>query len=517
MERAKEDGMALVLTLIMLALLTIMGVSLTFLAQTETLSTMNYRLTSQARDGAEAGINTAANYLLYTYTRPGGAGDPLSNYTLTAAPVTYNGNPVVLSGNSSVSSNYPVAADQTAFNTNGVGYCNSCGLTASTATVNYQTYATLQSMQQVNLYGGGTATIQTWLITSDGTVTNGIRSATVELSAILEQQGGGPVPAFQYGAFASSNGCDVLALSGNATVNSYNSANYSSSKGAVSATNGGLSNSGGNIATNGNLTSSGNATIYGTLSTPRALDPGGTKSCSTNNVVAWTTSGNATVTGGLIELAAPVVPPVPAAPSPAPSTTSMGLSSSSSCSNFPAGSCTYSSSTGFTLLPCPSTGCTATSVGMYGNVNLSGGNTLNLSAGTYYMNSINVSGNSSVVVTSGPVIINVAGSGQGSPINMSGGTVLNATMISSNFQIQYAGTGSVTLSGGASSAGIVDTPNAPLNLSGNATWYGALIGSTITDSGGATICYDRALSSGGSTAYSTVGNYMLESFTWKKF
>ena len=155
--------------------------------------------------------------------------------------------------------------------------------------------------------------------------------------------------------------------------------------------------------------------------------------------------------------------------------------------------------------------------GQYGNLSVSGGTALNLSAGTYNINSINLSGNSSVVVNSGPVILNVAGSGQGDPIDLSGGTVLNATLISSNFQIQYAGSGSVNVSGGASSAGIVDTPNAPLNLSGNATWYGALIGSTITDSGGATIVYDRALGSGGSTYYSTIGNYMLESFTWKKF
>ena len=262
-ERAKEEGIALILTLIMVALLSIMSVSIMFLAQTETLSTMNYRFTSQARDGAEAGINVAANYPLYTYTRPGGAGDPLSNYTLTTTPVTYNNSPVVLSGNSSVSSNYPVAADQAAFNTNGIGYCNSCGLAAGTATVNYQTYATLESMQQVQLYGGGTATIQTWLITSDGTVANGIRNADVELSAALEQQGGGAVAAFQYAAFASGNGCDVLALSGNATVESYNSTTYNSANGGVGAANGGLQTSGGNVATNGNLTSSGNATIYG--------------------------------------------------------------------------------------------------------------------------------------------------------------------------------------------------------------------------------------------------------------
>ena len=40
------------------------------LSQTETYSSMNYRLMSQARYGAESGVHKATNYLLYTYVRP---------------------------------------------------------------------------------------------------------------------------------------------------------------------------------------------------------------------------------------------------------------------------------------------------------------------------------------------------------------------------------------------------------------------------------------------------------------
>ena len=47
-----------------------------FLSQTETYASMNYRMMSQARYAAEAGIQKAANYLLNTYAVPGGAGDP---------------------------------------------------------------------------------------------------------------------------------------------------------------------------------------------------------------------------------------------------------------------------------------------------------------------------------------------------------------------------------------------------------------------------------------------------------
>lgn len=499
----KEEGVALILTLIMVALLSVMAVSLMFLAQTETWSTMNYRLTSQARDGAEAGLNVAANFLLYKYTPPGGAGDPLGAYTLASSPVTYNGSLVVLSGNSSVPSNYPVAAVQTAFNTNGIGYCNNCGLAAGTATVNYQTTATLLSMQQVQIYGGVPATIQTWLLTSDGIVNNGVRSADVELSATLEQQGSSPVVlAFQYAVLANSNGCGALGLAGNATINSYNSSQYNPGNGPLSPTNGALQASGGNVATNGNLTESGNATIEGTLSTPRALDPLGTVNCSINNVVAWTTSGNGTVTGGLIQLPAPVVPPVPNPPNPPPPTNDQNISGS--CPSGMTG-CANNGTNNVTLVP-----------GQYGNVNIGGSTTVNVNAGTYNINSLNVSSGSSIVVSSGPVVINVAGSGQGIPINLASGGIVNSNLNSANFQVQYAGTGIINLAGGSQTAAVVDAPNAPIVFNGNATWYGAVIGSTIDDSGGAPVCYDRALENQGSM-FISVANYMLESFTWKKF
>src|SRR5438105_2156157 len=99
-----ERGVALVMTLILLAVLSAITVSLVFLSQSETWASMNYRLTSQARDAAEAGLNSAANYLLnnnttYPYALPSTASgtDPIANYTLTGYPVKYNGNPVILS------------------------------------------------------------------------------------------------------------------------------------------------------------------------------------------------------------------------------------------------------------------------------------------------------------------------------------------------------------------------------------------------------------------------------------
>jgi hypothetical protein len=67
--------------LLLAVALSAIGASLLMLANTETYASMNYRMMSQARYGAEAGVLRAANYLTQTYTSPGQAGDPLANYT----------------------------------------------------------------------------------------------------------------------------------------------------------------------------------------------------------------------------------------------------------------------------------------------------------------------------------------------------------------------------------------------------------------------------------------------------
>ena len=76
MRLAEEKGIALVLSLFLMTAMSVLGASLMFLSQTETYSSMNYRLMSQARYGAEAGIHKAANYLIYpsSYTPPANGG-----------------------------------------------------------------------------------------------------------------------------------------------------------------------------------------------------------------------------------------------------------------------------------------------------------------------------------------------------------------------------------------------------------------------------------------------------------
>jgi Tfp pilus assembly protein PilX len=532
MNRKNEKGVALILALILLLIISVMAVSLMFISQTETWSSMNYRLMSQARDGAEAGVNAAANYIINTYTPPSSSGtDLFSNYNNATSPVQYpaanSGNhDVILSTNSSHKSyNYPVSSVETAFQSAAQG-----SLTAGSATVNYATYATLLRQDQVLPYGSASnVTVQTWQITSDGTI-GGIRSADEEVSAILEKQ---VWPVFSYAAFATGQGCGAMNFGGGGGTASYDSANLTLSGGVpvVSAT-------GGNVGTNGNLAENGNPTsINGNLSTPRT----GTGTCSSGNVTAWTDSGG-TVTGGLVQLPQQVVYQTPATPSPVPPTTSITLDNMAGDCGGVVG-CTYGTgalpagngcpSGDFCLAPgtCPPL---ATGPGVYGNLTIKGTvhmyNTLStgtppVDQGCYNINSLIENGGGTLTIdkyyptgtttlTSGSVVINVAGSGTSTPIDLTGGGLINNTGFNADMlQIIYGGTGTVNVKGGANAVGVLYAPNANLSFnSAGGNWYGAVITGTMSDLGHAQINYDVNLQ----RQDVTVSNWMLDSFTWKK-
>ena len=257
-----ERGIALVLALFMMLAMSVLGASLMFVSKTETLSSHNYRLMSQARYGAESGIHVASNYLMsaaYTALMPGSGGDatPIGagGYDTSYSPVRYNGLPVVLSS-VTASSNYPVTAVKTAFHDMFVNTIN-----VEDAPVTFKATATLKSMKSItDEFSNLPVMIQTWEIVGEGSIT-GAREATVEVSAMVERQ---TAPVFAYSAFATNAGCAALSLAGGATTNSYDSQAALVNGAPVTA------NYSGNVGTNGNLTEVGNGTvIQGSLSTPR--------------------------------------------------------------------------------------------------------------------------------------------------------------------------------------------------------------------------------------------------------
>ncbi|NQW04698.1 MAG: pilus assembly PilX N-terminal domain-containing protein [Acidobacteria bacterium] len=484
-----DEGIAMVLALLFMLALSALGASVMVLSRTETLSSVNYRMLSQARYGAESGVHKAAHFLLNGYALPGSVSDPLSNYDTTLTPVRYLGQPVVLSALSDVGANYPDAASQTAF-------ANAAGgtLTAGSATVVYTASATLLSMQEIIPYGSSTPTVvQTWRITARGSI-QGAREAEVEVSALLERQ---VVAPHTYAAFATGGGCGALSFEGGVHTDSYDSTNMTMVDGAPST-----DTTWGNVGTNGNLTEAGNSVVSGSLSTPRS----GVGGCSDGAVTALTQQGNAQVSEGLVALPQAVSYPAPDAPSPLPPTTSTSVVSTSACAVFTlsSGICTGGSGA-LTLDP-------QGSPMPLDNVHVTGGATLTLEAGTYNINSLTLTGGATIVIGSGPVILEVAGQSDDTPIDFEGGATANDSFDPSMFRIHYAGAGTLKLTGGTTTAAIVYAPSANATITGGADFYGSVLAASVSASGGAGIHYDRSLASN----FFTTGPQMMSSFSWKK-
>src|SRR5215467_7648628 len=89
MKRNNQKGSALIFALILLLVLSAMAGSLMFLSTSETYSSMNYRTMTQARYGAEAGVNAAANFIMNAYVPPATcAGCNFAGYQTNVYPVT---------------------------------------------------------------------------------------------------------------------------------------------------------------------------------------------------------------------------------------------------------------------------------------------------------------------------------------------------------------------------------------------------------------------------------------------
>jgi Tfp pilus assembly protein PilX len=511
MSRKNEKGVALILVLILLLVLSVMAVSLLFVGQSETWASMNYRMMTQARYGAEAGINQAANYIQNSYTAPTTA--QMASFNTAVSPVTTGANkPVILSANSNQSGTYPVSAVSSDFASKATGT-----ITAGNTTLTYAPYAKLLAMQSFTSYPSATtAVVQKWEITSDGTISS-VRNAQVTVSAILEQQ---KMSTFAYAAFATATGCSAMSFGGGGSTDSYDSAAIAyDSKGNV------ITDAyGGNVGTNGNLDESGSKTVInGSLSTPRS----GTGTCSTSTVTALSVNGNATVTNGITELPQNVVYDTPPAPSPLPPQTSMDIQKNATCPI--STNCTASGSD--TIITGGTLSTTATLLGdvtlnSQANLHFAAPNCSAAATPVYInINTIKVTGNATITIdpiecpqgtitTNYPeVIVNFAGTGSTSPIDLTGSTLTNPTLNPAYFQMLYAGTGQVTLNGGSQAAGLLYAPNASFKLNGGGNWYGAVIAQKVTDLGGGAVHYDRELLK----EFYSKGPYMLSAFNWQKY
>jgi hypothetical protein len=502
--RSGEEGVALVMALLMVLAVSVLTSSLVMVARSEALSSLSYTSMSQVRYGAESGIHAAANHLLFGYVAPTAASatDPLANYDMTGSPVRYNGQPVMLSSNPAFASNYPVAAVVNAFVANSVGNLNVTGAAvvagAGSLNVGYNARAMLMSMTIVSdYYTNQPITLQSWQIIGAGRLA-GSGASLVEVEATIERQ---PVPVFAYAAFATHPGCNALNFTGGATTGSYDSAQLPPPGTPLVP-----DLYGGNVGTNGNLDGNGGTTnINGTLSTPR----GGVGNCTANNVTASTLTGWGTVNEGLITLPQAITLPTP--PDINPPTTAV---------NFNAGGCPAAgapycapSAGGSTITPTVTNPPGQTVVQM-GDVQLTGAAVVHLHAGIYEVNTLKLAGSSKIIIDSGPVIIKVKGQGDATPLDLEGGGVSNPSLDPTMLQFIYAGTGNIKITGGTDTAALVYAPNATAYLTGSSTnYYGAIVSNKVGSTGGFELNYDRRLQ----RTIMTAGNPTMTSFSWRTF
>jgi hypothetical protein len=250
-----------------------------------------------------------------------------------------------------------------------------------------------------------------------------------------------------YAVYGTSLDCGAIQLSGNTSIDSFDSG-----KGGYSQT---KSNQG-NIAVNGNIALDGKATVNGTI---YALKPavGDCKTASAGISI----SGKAQVTG--TPAYAPLVQDV---------FTTQGMTAGTSDINVKVN--------------------TALTPGNYGNITAAAKAILTLSPGIYNINSLKLSGDAKITVT-GPVTLNVAGTNQDQPLDLSGGSVVDTSGKAANVLIVYSGNSEIQLTGQEDSFGILYAPNADVKLSGQADWYGAVVVKTLEGSGKSSVHYDLNL------------------------
>jgi Tfp pilus assembly protein PilX len=279
-----------------------------------------------------------------------------------------------------------------------------------------------------------------------------------------------------YGFFAYGGTCAApgLTIAGNASVDGYNSAN-----GTYAATH--LASLG-SVGTNGGAVAQGTSThIGGTVYVPNigAGSPPGPGVCPDDFHI----TGSPTY-GGLATSTVLTPPTVTIPPNPSSTDESAGHN------------------VNLVLVP-----------GNYRNVSVGSGGTITLTApGTYNIDCITASGAGSNIAISPAnkaITINISGTGcTSAPINFGSNTFINnSSGVAANFMINYAGTGTLTFTGGTSMYTVVNAPNAAVVLHGGADYYGTIMASTIDDSGGTNLHFDAADTTiSGATAATATAN-----------
>lgn len=541
-----ERGVALVLVLLAMLVLSVLAAAIVFTARSETFAAYNYKLDTQADYLAKAGIQRAVNWFRSTHYRAvtqseantyylvTSSGSPFNLYTSNSSPVVCkSGCPssnsgVQLIGFGSGSSNFPAinnsestpraVADAFASDLNDAANTrvsadadNSGYFNVNAVLLNYQT-VNVGSQPPLT-----TAPVETWLITSRAAWTGGpgssTRIATAEEQAIVQPI---YIPTWAnalYGfcsvSMQGSSGTCTDAF--NSSLGAYGGGNPSVAAGRCdSTTASNVIGAGASVGANGGVTLGSNVTVSGDV----VIGTGGSSGCTTSGYSGSTSSVLGQVINGPYKAPAPAPTFRTNFPNGAPSY-SLG---SGSVQVLPVGA-TWSNSpfpqtTGAvpaTSTPCMDTSCDGTSTHPYeiSSITMSGGGgggnapVLELVGGSSPLNPVyydvgSLSETQGQISVSGYVVINIK-------TNLSLGGLGIANGVSSSIPpecvaINYAGTNSVSISGNGAVSAILSAPNATVALGGGGSggyFVGAVLANNVSVQGGYPVHYDVQLRQAG--------------------
>src|SRR5215813_7303820 len=120
MRNRHERGIAMIIAILSLLVLSTLGASIIFMTQNEIWTAANYKLVTQSRYAAEAGLQKSVNWMVNSYPVPAS----YTSFDMTSSPVNcLSGCPnvssttIVLSATNGTNGNYPTSTVQDAFNT----------------------------------------------------------------------------------------------------------------------------------------------------------------------------------------------------------------------------------------------------------------------------------------------------------------------------------------------------------------------------------------------------------------
>lgn len=513
-----EQGIALILVMLSVLVLSMLVAGLVFSSRSETLASNNYKLNTQADYLAKAGIQEAVNWFRSQGYIAMTQGQAATDYQVGTATVNCVAGcsatgPVQFIGFGSGSSNYPSntviqSFASTLTSVRVTGDSNDSGTFSVNAVLVNAQYipATACPRSWDNPTNG--CPVETWLITSQGTWTGGSSSSgtiakAVETAIVQPLYHGGSWDNAVYGF------CSV-GMNGSAgtCTDTYDSKNGPPDTTKCNSNSSNFVGNGASVGSNGGVSLIGNVNVGGNVIIgPAANAPSG---CP---VGFSGSSGN--VSGKVISGADQAALPAPASTPPNDS----NFPSDVSTNNYSGGQTLGPSTTPPGILPCNGTAtCNGTTNNPYlvdsisGSVTLTGGPSVN-SPVVYYVNSISLSGQSSVTVN-GYVVLDVISS-----VSISGkGALSISSSTPEQVIINTPCSGScVSLSGNGAITAVVNAPNGNVDLGGGgSSGYvaGSIQANNVTMHGNFPLHYDVELNK---LAAGSMTQPLLTAYSRKKF